>query len=81
MPILSAEPDLFPATLLDAAAEEEPWWLVYTIARREKELMRRLRALEIPHYGPLWRQRSKSPAGRFGESWCRCFQVTCISTG
>jgi Transcription termination factor nusG len=78
MPILSAEPDMFPATLLednlsDAHASADSWWLVYTLARREKELMRRLRALGIGHYGPLLRRRSRSPAGRIRESFVPLF--------
>jgi transcriptional antiterminator RfaH len=73
MPILSAEPDLFPTTLLDEAAAGEPWWLVYTLARREKELMRRLRGLGIGHYGPLVKQRSRSPSGRLRESFVPLF--------
>src|SRR5690606_16295364 len=50
MPILPSEPDLFPPELLDEPQLETasvPWWAMYTMARREKELMRRLRALEI----------------------------------
>jgi transcription antitermination factor NusG len=35
--------------------------------------MRRLRSLEISHYGPLVRQRSRSPAGRVRESFVPLF--------
>ncbi len=73
MPILSAEPDLFPAALLDDEASAESWWLVYTLARREKELMRRLRVLGIGHYGPLLRRRNRSAAGRIRESFIPLF--------
>jgi transcriptional antiterminator RfaH len=73
MPILSAEPDLFPLTLLDDTASGEPWWVIYTLARREKELMRRLRSLGVGHYGPLLRQRGRSPAGRRRESYIPLF--------
>jgi transcriptional antiterminator RfaH len=73
MPILSAEPDLFPSTLLDEEASADSWWLVYTIARREKELMRRLRILGIGHYGPLLRRRNRSAAGRVRESFVPLF--------
>jgi transcriptional antiterminator RfaH len=73
MPILSAEPDLFPSTLLDEEAATDSWWLVYTLARREKELMRRLRSLGIGHYGPLLRRRNRSPGGRTRESFVPLF--------
>jgi len=73
MPILSAEPDLFPSTLLDDAAAADSWWLVYTLARREKELMRRLRTLGIGHYGPMLPRRNRSPAGRTRESFVPLF--------
>ena len=57
MPILPSEPDIFPAELLDGLeavqASDAQWWAMYTMARREKELMRRLRALEIPFYSLL----------------------------
>jgi transcriptional antiterminator RfaH len=73
MPILSAEPDLFPATLLADETPTESWWLIYTLARREKDLMRRLRALDIAHYGPLLRRRNRSAAGRVRESYVPLF--------
>ena len=73
MPILAAEPDLFPANLLDDDASSDSWWLVYTLARREKELMRRLQVLGIGHYGPLLRRRNRSPAGRIRESYVPLF--------
>ena len=73
MPILSAEPDLFPATLLDDEAPTDSWWLVYTLARREKELMRRLRSAGIGHYGPMMCRRNRSPAGRIRESFVPLF--------
>jgi transcription antitermination factor NusG len=68
MPILPQEPDIFPDDLLEAGpAVQVPgtkWWALYTLARREKELVRRLRAMEVPHYGPMIRRRTRSPAGR-----------------
>ncbi len=73
MPILPAQPDVFPPTLLDDAAAGPTWWALYTLARREKELMRRLRALEVPFYAPLVKQRSRSPAGRTRESYLPLF--------
>ncbi len=69
MPILPVETDIFPAELLESAdAESCPWWAMYTMARREKELMRRLRGLEIGFYSPLVTRRTRSPAGRMRES-------------
>jgi transcription antitermination factor NusG len=68
MPILPAEPDIFPETLLDGEPgpdrSAESWWVIYTLPRREKDLMRRLRAMQIAHYGPMIKHRSKSPSGR-----------------
>jgi transcriptional antiterminator RfaH len=75
MPILPREPDIFPENLLDspenpsdgdapAAAAAGRWWALYTMARREKVLMRRLRAMEIGHFGPLIQTKVKSPNGR-----------------
>jgi len=72
MPILERETDLFPATLfeniqstLDSARR---WWALYTRSRREKDLMRRLLAFEIPFYGPTVPQQRRSPAGRIRTS-------------
>ncbi len=68
MPILPPEPDIFPENLLevDSMSVVPPggWWALYTMARREKELMRRLRTMEIGHYGPVVQRRGKSPRGR-----------------
>jgi transcriptional antiterminator RfaH len=67
MPILPLEPDLFPADLLDRADSDwaiAQWWALYTLPRREKDLVRRLRRLGISHYAPLVKRRTRSPAGR-----------------
>ncbi len=65
MPILPQEPDCLPSELLDDPASFElPWWLLYTKSRQEKLLMRHLRVLQLPHYGPLVKQRNRSPNGR-----------------
>ncbi len=70
MPILPREPDIFPADLFaESSTAGDEWWVLYTFARREKELMRRLRSLEIPHYGPMVRRQSRSPSGRARESY------------
>ena len=76
MPILKQEPSIFPETLLDSSGDalgNDGWWAMYTLARREKELARRLRAMEIPHYCPLVRKRSRSPGGRVRESFVPLF--------
>jgi transcriptional antiterminator RfaH len=74
MPILGQEPDIFPLDLLErsslAAARQQPeavavsWWALYTLARQEKQLMRQLRAMQVPFYCPLVPKRQRSPAGR-----------------
>ncbi|MGD9722082.1 MAG: transcription termination/antitermination NusG family protein [Pirellulales bacterium] len=77
MPILPREPDIYPAELLQPLehgdASAQPWWAMYTMARREKELMRRLRALDIPFYSPLVHKRTRSPGGRVRESYVPLF--------
>ncbi len=77
MPILPAEPDIFPPELLDRALvpSETPasWWAMYTMARREKELARRLRGLGIGFYSPLVQKRTRSPGGRMRASFVPLF--------
>jgi len=41
---------------------------MYTLSRREKELMRRLRSIEIPFYCPLIAKKTRSPSGRVRTS-------------
>jgi transcription antitermination factor NusG len=65
LPILPAEPDCHPEDLLDSPTiTQRPWWLVYTRSRQEKQLMRRLRKLNLDHYAPQITKRQRSPAGR-----------------
>ena len=76
MPILAKEPDLFPDSLLDDATadvQDESWFAMYTLARHEKELMRKLRPLNIAHYGPLVQHRTRSPQGRIRTSYVPLF--------
>lgn len=77
MPILPREPDIFPPELLDEAGRCETapgqWWAMYTLARREKELMRRLHSMQIAFYAPLVHKRSRSPGGRVRESYVPLF--------
>jgi transcriptional antiterminator RfaH len=43
---------------------ERHWWVLYTMARREKELMRQLTARGVSHYGALYEKKTRSPKGR-----------------
>ena len=94
MPILACEPDVFPENLLDSEGGADvggQWWLLYTMSRREKNLMRRLHAAEIPFYAPLVKQRKRSPAGRMRNvcaavprlclfAWRRCAAAPALAT-
>lgn len=82
MPILARESDIFPEQLLEPAegmradvglAETGPWWALYTLPRREKELMRRLRAWQVPFYSPIIETRRQSPQGRVRKSYLPLF--------
>lgn len=76
MPILDKEADLFPDNLLEdptAVNPEAQWFAIYTMSRREKDLMRRLRSQKIAHYGPLVPHRTKSPQGRIRTSYLPLF--------
>ena len=68
MPILSPETSLFPEGLLDrpevGTQTDERWWALYSLPRHEKQLMRKLHALEASFYAPLVPKRSRSPQGR-----------------
>ena len=68
MPILPRQRDIFPADLLDPDfARGGPavrWVAFYTLARREKDLVRKLEAAHIPFYCPLVKRRLRSPGGR-----------------
>lgn len=68
MPILARETELFPEGLLErpevGTEEQVQWWVLYTLPRHEKELMRRLLGQSLSFYGPLLARRSRSPAGR-----------------
>lgn len=76
MPILAKEEDLYPANLLDEGnptPKDQSWYAMYTLARHEKELMRRLRSVDVAHYGPLVPQRKRSPQGRIRVSYVPLF--------
>ena len=71
MPILERETELFPEDLLDSpdySVDDKCWWLLYTLSRRDKQLMRKLLALEVPFFGPTISRRYRSPNGRMRES-------------
>jgi transcription antitermination factor NusG len=79
MPILPKQRDLFPADLFEGDPKgplelgSAAWVAFYTLARREKDLARRLEALEIPFYAPLVSRRLSSAAGRVRTSWVPLF--------
>jgi transcription antitermination factor NusG len=75
MPILDRQEDIYPADLLAGAAAEGggSWWCLYTMARREKALMRQLLRVRIPFYGPLVARRTRAPSGRIRTSFVPLF--------
>lgn len=73
MPILEQETDLFPDNLLDLPHREGAWWAMYTLARREKDLMRRLLSQRVGFYSPVFEQVYRSPAGRLRTSFLPVF--------
>jgi transcription antitermination factor NusG len=80
MPILEKEVDLFPADLLDLAADDK---LILNGMPRDGELdegekarwwavytrLRKLLALEVPFYGPVVERRYRAPNGRVRTSY------------
>ncbi|GIW94957.1 MAG: antitermination factor NusG [Pirellulaceae bacterium] len=72
MPILAKEIDCYPEDLFEwqnlGCETDRIWWALYTMARHEKELMRKLVPLGIPFYGPVIPKRTRSPGGRVRES-------------
>ena len=77
MPILKKENDIFPPELLDddalLADPEKCWWCIYTMSRREKELMRQLENRQIAFYGPVVAKRYRSHSGRLRTSFIPLF--------
>ena len=77
MPILGKENDIYPADLLiDSQHLEDDqaiWYSVYTISRREKDLMRKLYSQKICFYGPVITKRFRSPGGRMRTSYVPLF--------
>lgn len=68
MPILPRQADIFPENLLEqttpANHPDAKWWALYTLSRREKELMRQLYRMGVPFCAPLIKKRNRSPKGR-----------------
>jgi transcriptional antiterminator RfaH len=57
MPLLPAEPFIFPEDLLQAAAprtDNQRWWVLHTRARVEKALVRRLLSHQVGFFLPLY---------------------------
>jgi transcription antitermination factor NusG len=77
MPILKRESDIYPETLFSDTAilsdVDRQWWCVYTLVRREKELLRKLSTMKIPHYGPMIPKRYRAPNGRLRTSFIPLF--------
>ena len=83
MPILPQQRDIFPQGLLDdpeadplgkaSARDDAKWLCFYTLARCEKDLMRKLEAAEVPFYGPLVRRRLHTAGGRIRHSFVPLF--------
>jgi transcription antitermination factor NusG len=77
MPILKQEDDLFPADLFDNKSlledTSKSWWCIYTMSRREKDLMRKLQEKKVAHYGPMIPKRYRSPNGRLRTSYIPLF--------
>lgn len=77
MPLLKKEVDLYPEnvftenTLPDGP--QHRWWAIYTRSRREKDLMRRLLAMQIPFYGPTVEKRKRTSTGRVRKSYLPLF--------
>jgi transcription antitermination factor NusG len=61
MPLLAAEPCLFPECLLDPSTAEHAgasrWWVMHTKPRAEKALARRLLGRELGFFLPLYEHR------------------------
>jgi transcription antitermination factor NusG len=77
LPILSKEDEIYPGDLLQneslLADEQRRWYCLYTISRREKDLVRKLIAQRIGCYLPVVPKRYRSPAGRLRTSFVPLF--------
>jgi len=72
MPILPAEPDLYPPDLWDDTSSEAPrsgtWWCLHTKPRQEKAAARHLRSRGITYYLPQAVHEDRTPQGRKTKS-------------
>lgn len=64
MPILPAEPDIYPADLLSGPAKEPAgagprWWVLHVKPRQEKALARQLRKWRIGYFLPCYAKPSR----------------------
>ena len=60
MPVLAAEPNLYPANLLETGLPPGPdsqWWVLHTKPRQEKALARQMLEQQIPFYLPIIQRR------------------------
>ncbi len=64
MPVLPAEPDVFPQSLFEdltaGANGGREWWVLHTKPRQEKSVARHLHEREVPFYLPLIKKRWRS---------------------
>jgi transcriptional antiterminator RfaH len=69
MPILPAEPDVYPPGLFEGTATmgERAWWVLHTKPRQEKALARQMYQAGVPFYLPLL-QRKNLIRGRLMQS-------------
>lgn len=82
MPLLAAEPSLYPDDLFSPASmqsvgersvDDRRWWAIYTISRCEKMLVRRLIQQQVACFCPIAKQTYRSPAGRQRHSYLPLF--------
>ena len=73
MPILPYESDIYPDTLLEFPPTDAKWWAAYTLSRREKVFMDRLRKLAVPFYGPLIKKPTRLASGRVRTAFVPLF--------
>ena len=63
MPILDREKDIYPDDLFDrpelGRESGVGWWALYTLSRREKQLMRQLPVLDVPFFTPIVSRRNR----------------------
>ena len=68
MPILPAEPDLYPSDLWEeeqgSHRQERRWWCLHTKPRQEKAAARDLRARRVAYYLPQVVRELRTPQGR-----------------